>query len=66
MCEKLQTAFTFNPAQGVTAEQQIMALGRPGREEERPKRKEGRKERLASGCILSKRKLRYVQPVSIM
>lgn len=43
-----------------------MALGGAGREEERPKRKEGRKERLGSGCILSERKLRYVQPVSIM
>lgn len=50
---------------GVTAEEQIMALGGAGSEEERPKRKERRKERLGSGCILSERKLRYVQPVSI-
>jgi len=47
-------------------EQQIMAFGEAGRGEERQKRKEGRKKRLGSGCILSERKLRYVQPVSIM
>ena len=58
MCEKLQTAFTFQSSPGVTVEKQIMASGGAGREEERQKRKEGRKERLGSGCILSEKKNR--------
>ena len=43
-----------------------MAFWGAGGEEERPKRKEGRKEGLGSSCILRERKLRYVQPVFIM
>lgn len=42
-----------------------MAFGGAGREEGRQKRKEGRKERLGSGCILSEKKKTEVCAASV-